>query len=149
MPNQRKAIFMASSMPNRAMKAGRKAVMGMDRMGSAMGFTRSCSQLKPPISRPSGRATTAAQKKAWAMRHQLWKTLPSRSYSVHRRPKAVNTPSGSGTENGGSNFQRVRRYQKTTTRVQAHQRQNHPRLAGGLAADIEQLGEFHGLAGFG
>src|SRR5215469_13498591 len=118
MPNQRKATFIISSIPNSAMKAGRKAVIGMDRIGAAIGLTRSCNHLKPPISKPNGIATTADQKNAWAMRHQLWKTLAGRSYSVHRRPKALTTPIGSGTENGGNTLQRVSRNQHRTTRAQ-------------------------------
>ncbi len=73
MPKNRKPTFIASSMPNRAMNAGRNAVIGMDRMGAAIGFTRWCSQGKLPISRPSGMATSADQQKACAMRHQLLK----------------------------------------------------------------------------
>src|ERR1700683_3031662 len=45
---------------------------------------------------PSGMATTAHQKNAWAMRHQLMNTLPSRSYSVHNNLKDRITPSGVG-----------------------------------------------------
>ena len=35
-----------------------------------------------------------AERNAWAMRHQLWKTLPSKSYSVQRRTNAGITPMG-------------------------------------------------------
>ena len=41
MPNQRNATFIVSSIPNSAMNAGRKAVMGMERMGAATGLTKS------------------------------------------------------------------------------------------------------------
>ena len=60
------------------MNAGRNAVMGIERIGAAIGFTRSCSQPKLAISRPSGIAISAHQMNACAIRHQLWKTLPSR-----------------------------------------------------------------------
>src|SRR5215469_1982309 len=42
------------------------------------------------------------------MRHQLFITLPSRSYSVHSFPKATTTPIGLGRENGGRISQCVR-----------------------------------------
>src|SRR5687768_8748927 len=118
MPNHRKATFMASSMPNRAMKAGRNAVIGMERIGAATGFTRSCIQPKLAISNPSGTATMVHQKKAWAMRHQLWKTLPRRSYSVQSAPKDRMTPRGWGKEKGGSKFQWVRTNQIVITSAQ-------------------------------
>ena len=80
------------------MKAGRNAVIGMERMGAATGLISSNSQRKLAISMPSGMATTAHQKNAWAMRHQLLKTLPSRSYSVHSNLKDLTTPSGVGSK---------------------------------------------------
>src|ERR1035438_10532567 len=101
MPNQRNAIFMDSSMPNSAKNAGRKAVMGMERMGAATGLTKSCTHRKLPISRPNGMAMTTQNVKACAMRHQLLNTLPSRSYSVQSRTNARITPRGLGRENGG------------------------------------------------
>ena len=78
------------------MNAGRNAVIGMARMGAATGLMNSNSQRKLAISMPSGMATTAHQKNAWAMRHQLMNTLPSRSYSVHSIPKDRITPRGLG-----------------------------------------------------
>src|ERR1700678_3728152 len=53
------------------------------------------------------------------MRHQLCTTLPSRSYSFHRRTKALITPSGLGTENGGKSLKYVRPNHKPTTTAQA------------------------------
>src|SRR5213594_3588181 len=101
MPNQRKATFIDSSIPNSAMNAGRNAVMGMERIGAATGLTRSCTQRKLPIRSPSGMATTAHHRKACAIRHQLLITFPSRSYSVQRRANARITPIGLGSEKGG------------------------------------------------
>src|ERR1039457_7126320 len=101
MPNQRNAIFIVSSMPNRAMKAGRNAVIGMERIGAATGLIRSWSQRKLPMRMPRGIAITALQKNACAMRHQLWNTFAQRLFSVHRRRKAFATPAGGGSENGG------------------------------------------------
>ena len=129
---------MDSSMPNRAMNAGRKAVMGMERMGAATGLTRSCTQRKLPISRPSGMAITAHQKKACAMRHQLWITLPSRSYSVQSRKNARITPSGLGRENGGRMSQWVSANQARTTGP-SRDRQDQPRAARSLFADCEEV----------
>src|SRR5579872_4031078 len=98
---------MPSSIPNSAINAGRNAVIGMDLIGAATGFTKSCIQPKLAISRPSGIAINTHQKNACAMRHQLCATFSSRLYSVHNRPKALTTPSGCGTENGGANSQYV------------------------------------------
>ena len=100
------------------MKAGTKAVMGIERIGSAIGLTKSCSQRKLPISRPSGMAMAADQRNAWPIRHQLMKTLPSRSYSVQSRAKADTTPIGFGRENGGSLPHSVMANQKSTTTAQ-------------------------------
>src|ERR1019366_6418885 len=101
MPNHRKATFMVSSMPKKAMKAGRKAVMGMARIGAATGLTKSWTHRKLAINSPRGIAIQAHQKNAWAIRHQLCRTLPRRLYSLHRRPKAAITPVGRGRANGG------------------------------------------------
>src|ERR1017187_10939501 len=101
MPKKRKPTFIPSSMPKRPMKAETKAVMGMERMGSAMGLTKAWSQRKLPIKSPSGMAMAADQRKAWPMRHQLMKTLPGRSYSVQRRGKGGATPTALGAAKGG------------------------------------------------
>src|SRR6266566_4243291 len=108
MPNQRKATFMVSSMPNKAMKAGKKAVIGMARIGAAIGFTSSKSQRKLAIRIPKGIAMIVHHKNAWAMRHQLFTTFPSRSYSVQSFPNARMTPMGLGKEKGGRISQWVR-----------------------------------------
>src|ERR1700758_3628543 len=102
-------------MPKRPMKAGTKAVIGMERMGSAIGLMKACSQRKLPINKPSGMAMAADQRNAWPIRHQLMKTLPSKSYSVHRRAKADTTPIGFGKENGGSFPHSVMANQISTT----------------------------------
>jgi len=119
MPNQRNAIFIDSSIPNSAINAGRKAVMGMERIGAATGLTRSWTQRKLPMSKPSGTAITAHHANAWAMRHQLFITFPSKSYSVQRRTNARITPVGLGSENGGRISQLVRTNQAMTTMDQA------------------------------
>src|SRR5262252_9950780 len=99
MPNQRKMTFMRSSMPNKPTKAGRNAVMGMERMGAAMGFTKSWTQRKLAMNRPSGMAITAHHKNAWPMRHQLVATFFSNSLSVHSEGNARTTSKGVGTAN--------------------------------------------------
>src|SRR5580700_2529893 len=66
---------------------------------------------------PSGIANTAHQKNAWAIRHQLINTFPSRSYSVHSLPKAWMTPRGLGSEKC-SLLQYVRAIQIKTTMPQ-------------------------------
>src|SRR6202008_2649641 len=108
MPNQRNASFMVSSIPNKAMNAGRNAVIGMARMGAATGFTKSKSHRKLAIRTPKGMATVVHQKKARAIRHQSFVTFQSRSYSVHSFPNARTTPMGFGKENGGRISQWVR-----------------------------------------
>src|SRR4030095_2101216 len=105
MPNQRKATFINSSIPKRAINAGRKAVIGILRIGAATGLMKSYSQGKLAIINPSGRATMADHRNAWKIRHQLWKTLPSRSCSVQRRTMAWTTPVGLGKEKGGKTSQ--------------------------------------------
>src|SRR5271163_2838890 len=92
---------MVSSMPNKAMNAGRKAVSGIDRMGAATGLTNSKTQRNAAIKIPKGIAITVHHKNACAILHQLLATFPSRSYSVHSLPNARTTPSGFGSENGG------------------------------------------------
>src|SRR5438445_6497961 len=99
---------MYTSIPHRTMNSVRKEVIGMARIGAAMGFISSNSQRKLAIRMPSGIATTAHQKNACAIRHQLSITLPRRSYSVHSLPNARSTPMGLGSENGGRISQWVR-----------------------------------------
>src|SRR5208282_2489072 len=69
------------------------------------------------IKMPSGIANTAHQKNAWAIRHQLMKTFPRRSYSVHSLPNAWITPTGLGSEKC-SLLQYVRAIQIRTTMLQ-------------------------------
>src|ERR1019366_6136762 len=57
-------------------------------------------------------------KKAWAMRHQLCTTLPSRLYSCQRRPNALSTPIGRGRVNGGRISQWVSTNQAAMMRPQ-------------------------------
>src|SRR6516164_2957206 len=111
MPNQRKAIFIVSSIPNKAMNAGKKAVNGMARIGAATGLINSKTQRKLAMRIPKGIAKTVHQKNACAILHQLFTTFPSRSYSVQSLPKARTTPSGLGNENGGRISQCVRAIQ--------------------------------------
>src|SRR5215471_9530721 len=89
MPNHRKMTFMRSSIPNSPMKAGRKAVIGMERMGAATGLTKSWTQRKLAMKSPSGMAITAHQKNAWPIRHQLNATFLSSSLSFQSAGKAV------------------------------------------------------------
>src|SRR2546427_9577589 len=105
-------------MPKKVVKAWRDAVGGMARMGAAIGLISSKSQRKLAIRMPSGMATTAHQKNACAMRHQLLTTFPRRSYSVHNFPKAWITPSGFGSENGGRISQCVRPIHARITMLQ-------------------------------
>src|SRR5215471_13660685 len=119
MPNHKKITFMRSSMPNNPMKAGRKAVIGMERMGAATGFTKSWTQRKLAIKRPSGMATTAHQKNAWPIRHQLNATFLSSSLSFHSAGKAFTTSRGVGTEKRLTNSQCVRSAHTPITTTQA------------------------------
>src|SRR5215469_11170179 len=96
MPNQRKATFMVSSMPNSPMNAGRNAVMGMERMGAATGSTRSLNQRKLAMSSPSGMATTADHRNAWPMRNQLAHTFDKSPRSEKSKGNARKTPMGLG-----------------------------------------------------
>src|SRR5690242_7745223 len=105
MPNHRKMIFMRSSMPKRPIRAGRNAVMGMERMGAATGFTNSCTQRKLAMSKPSGMAMIEHQKNACPMRHQLRATFLNRSLSFHNDGKAVTTSHGVATEKRLTRFQ--------------------------------------------
>src|SRR5207249_6072019 len=70
------------------------------------------------IASPSGIATSADQKNACAIRHQLWATLPSRSYSVHSRPSDCTTPAGFGSAMTGSSFDSVTTIQIATAATQ-------------------------------
>src|SRR5215471_20055244 len=107
MPNHRKMTFMRSSIPNSPMKAGRKAVIGMERMGAATGLTKSWTQRKLAMKSPSGMAITAHQKNAWPIRHQLNATFLSSSLSFQSAGKALTTSRGVGTEKRLTNSQCV------------------------------------------
>src|SRR5260370_22996062 len=63
-------------------------------------------------------AMTSHNRNACAMRHQLWNTFCSRSYSVQRRTKDCTTPLGFGSENGGTRPKWVIAYQTETSTVQ-------------------------------
>ena len=101
------------------MKAGRKAVMGMERIGSAMGLMRSWNQRKLAISSPRGTATTTHHKNACAIRHQLVATFCRRSLSLHKEGKARMTSSGVGTEKRLTMFQWVTMVHTAITMAQA------------------------------
>src|SRR5579871_3148931 len=118
MPNQRKATFMVSSIPKSAMNAGKKAVRGIERMGAAIGFTRSNTHRKLPIKIPSGTAITVHHTNAWAILHQLAATFARRSFSVQSLPNACNTAKGRGSANGGRISQCVSANQSSTIVLQ-------------------------------